>query len=267
VRIRLSEEAIQFLTSTGPFLAEPAKVWLLQRRGLSTRHAVAATVSEYLIYTFTSAAFAIAGLTYLLHNFELSRPASVAAKVFVYAMGTFLLAGICVIIFRIYLIGAMIKGARKLPLIGKHVRLEENDVRDTEDRLFAVLRDRPLRFLSILAVEFAAQAFLVLAVRTPENHGEALFDRSSFLNRSRHQVHRPGLLLHSRPDGRSRGHLRIHFQNGGSPCIRRLRSCCRATASQPPRRRCGFGFRATWEGRAAGPRARITHSRQTVCLP
>ncbi len=81
VRIRLSGEAIQFLTSTGPFLAEPAKVWLLRRRGLSTKHAVAATVSEYLIYTLTSAAFAIAGLTYLLINFELSRPASVAAKI------------------------------------------------------------------------------------------------------------------------------------------------------------------------------------------
>jgi hypothetical protein len=162
VRIRLSGEAIQFLTSTGPFLAEPAKVWLLRRRGLSTRHAVAATVSEYLIYMFTSAAFSIAGLTYLVGNFELSRPASVAAKVIAYAMGVFLLAAIGAIVFRVYLIGAIIKGAGRLPLIGKYVRLDENDVRETEDLLFVVLRDRPLRFLSILAVELAAQALLVL---------------------------------------------------------------------------------------------------------
>jgi lysylphosphatidylglycerol synthase-like protein len=162
VRIRLSGEAIQFLTSTGPFLAEPAKVWLLRRRGLSTKHAVAATVSEYLIYTFTSAAFAIAGLTYLLINFELSRLASVAARVVICTMGAFLLAAICAVIFRVYLIGALIKGASRLPWIGKYVRLEENDVRDTEDWLFVVLRDRPLRFLLILAVEFAAQALLVL---------------------------------------------------------------------------------------------------------
>jgi hypothetical protein len=162
VRIRLSGEAIQFLTSTGPFLAEPSKVWLLRKRGLSTKHAVAATVSEYLIYTLTSTAFATAGLTYLLTSFELSRPAAVTAKVLIGAMGAFLLAALYAIVFRIYLIGAIIKGASRLPWIGKHVRLKENDVRDTEDLLFVVLRDRPLRFLLIVAFEFAAQALLVL---------------------------------------------------------------------------------------------------------
>jgi len=162
VRIRLSGEAIQFLTSSGPFLAEPAKVWLLRRRGLSIKHAAAATVSEYLIYTFTSAALGIAGLMYLVSNFQLSRPESVAAKVIAYTMGAFLLAAASAIIFRIYLIGAVIKGASKLPLIGKHVRLKESDVRDTEDLLFVVLRDRPLRLLSVLAAECTAQALLVL---------------------------------------------------------------------------------------------------------
>ena len=161
-RIRLSGEAIQFLTSTGPFLAEPSKVWLLRRQGLNIKHAVAATVSEYLIYLLTSAAFAVAGLTYLLTNLELSRPASVAAKVLICIMGAFLLAALCAISFRIYLIGAIIKGASRLPLIGKHVQLKESDVRETEDLLFVVLRDRPLRFLLIVAVELAAQALLVL---------------------------------------------------------------------------------------------------------
>jgi hypothetical protein len=123
---------------------------------------VAATVSEYLIYMSTSAAFGIAGLAYLVGNFELSSSASVAAKVIAYAMGVFLLAAIGAIVFRVYLIGAIIKSAGRLPLIGKYVRLDENDVRETEDLLFVVLRDRPLRFLSILAVEFAAQALLVL---------------------------------------------------------------------------------------------------------
>ena len=96
VRIRLSGQAIQFITSSGPFLAEPAKVWLLRRRGLSTkqRH-MAATVAEYLIYMFTSAAFAIAGLTYLLNNFDLSRPASVVVKIVVLVAGIFLLAAVC----------------------------------------------------------------------------------------------------------------------------------------------------------------------------
>ena len=49
-----------------------------------------------------------------------------------------------------------------LPLTGKHVQLKESDVRETEDLLFVVLRDRPLRLLLIVAVELAAQALLVL---------------------------------------------------------------------------------------------------------
>jgi hypothetical protein len=162
LRIRLSGEAIQFLTFTGPFLAEPAKMWLLQGRGLSTKHAIAATVLEYLLYTLTSAAFAIAALIYLLRNYELSGIVSVAAKVIVYAVSAFLLAAACAIVGRIYLIGAIIQFAKRLPLIGKHVHLDENDVRDTEDLLFVVLRERPLRLLSILAAELAAQALLVL---------------------------------------------------------------------------------------------------------
>jgi hypothetical protein len=137
-------------------------VWLLRSRGLSIKHAAAATVSEYLIYTFTSAAFGIAGLTYLVSNFELSRQEAVAAKVIVYVMGTFLVAAASAIIFRIYLIGNIMKGIGRLPVVGKHLHLDEKDVRDTEDLLFVVLRDRPLRFLSILAVEYTAQAFLVL---------------------------------------------------------------------------------------------------------
>jgi hypothetical protein len=42
------------------------------------------------------------------------------------------------------------------------VQLTESDVREKEDLLFVVLRDRPLRFLLIVAVQLAAQALLVL---------------------------------------------------------------------------------------------------------
>ncbi len=162
LRIRLSGEAVQFLTFTGPFLAEPAKMWLLKGKGLSTKHAIAATVAEYLIYTLMSAAFAVAALIYLLGHLELSGIVSAAAKVIVYAMSAFLLAAAYAIVCRIYLIGAIIKFAKKLPLIGRCVHFENKDVRDTEDLLFVLLRDRPLRLLSILAAEFTAQGLLVL---------------------------------------------------------------------------------------------------------
>jgi len=91
VKIRISGEAVQFLTFTGPFLAEPAKMWVLQRRGFGTKQAVAATFCEYLLYNISSAAIAVAGLMYLRNHFELSRPVSMAANVTVYAMAHFFL--------------------------------------------------------------------------------------------------------------------------------------------------------------------------------
>ena len=60
--IRLSGEAVQFLTFTGPFLAEPAKAWLLKGRGLSAVEGFAATITEYLAYTFTAAVLSIGAL-------------------------------------------------------------------------------------------------------------------------------------------------------------------------------------------------------------
>ncbi|HVW85384.1 MAG TPA: lysylphosphatidylglycerol synthase domain-containing protein [Bryobacteraceae bacterium] len=162
VKIRLSGEAIQFLSSTGPFLAEPAKAWFLRRSGVSARRAIAATILEYLIYSFTSAAFAVTSLLYLLLKYPLSEPALLTAKIVIGAMSGFLIAAAFAIVFRIYLIGALVRGVSRLPWVGKHARVEENDLRDTEDLLFVVLRDRPLRFFSILSIEVAAQMLLVL---------------------------------------------------------------------------------------------------------
>lgn len=256
LRIRLSGEAIQFLTFTGPFLAEPSKVWLLKRRGVGIRQSAAATVSEYLIYTFTSAALGIAGLAYLLTHFELSRPASVAARVILYAMGTFLFAAICAIVFRIYLIGSIISGASKLPLIGKYVRLGENDVHATEDLLFVVLRDRPGRFLLILAIEAAAQTLLVLELfvflRTTGKPFPALYP---LLIEAATKFVGPAFFFIPGQVGASEGTYALVFQSGGPARIRRFRSCRGAAASQFPRCRRWFGSRATLERRAVEPRA------------
>src|SRR5947208_5281879 len=57
--IRLSGEAIQSLTFTGPILAEPTKAWLLEAYGLTLKEGFAATITEYLIYTFVTAAMSI----------------------------------------------------------------------------------------------------------------------------------------------------------------------------------------------------------------
>src|SRR5207244_10663143 len=66
LRIRLSGDALETLTFTGPFLAEPAKGWLLTHRGLATADAFASVATEYLLYTVVSAWLATIALALLL---------------------------------------------------------------------------------------------------------------------------------------------------------------------------------------------------------
>ena len=160
VRIRLSGEAIQFLTFTGPFLAEPAKALLLREQGLRTKSAVAAVMCEYLIYMMASAAMAAAALPYMLRHYEVPPAFATGARVAFYAAAGFLAAAFVAIALRIYLIGAILNSARRVPGLRKYVRVDPQALRSTEHLLFTVLRHP--RFLAILAVEFAAQVPLML---------------------------------------------------------------------------------------------------------
>lgn len=164
LRIRLAGEAVQFLTATGPFLAEPAKAWLLEKRGLSATEAYSATLAEYLFYTFVSSVMTIWGLTYLLLNFSLSRAAALASVIVAGSAALFLLVALFAIVNRIYLIGTIAKIVSRLPRVGNRLRLNEAAVRRTEDLLLAVLRSPPPRLARILALECFSQALLVAEV-------------------------------------------------------------------------------------------------------
>jgi hypothetical protein len=159
--IRVSGEAVQILTVTGPFLGEPAKAWLLKRRGLTTAAAFAAVIAEFLIYTFTSAAIAMTGLAYLVGYFELGPAAATAAWIAVCLLAVFLLISAIAIVFRIYLIGAIINGIARLPVIRGYFRPDMAGVHRMEDLLLLVLRERPARFLGIILIELVAQALLI----------------------------------------------------------------------------------------------------------
>lgn len=164
VWIRLSGEAVQFLTFTGPLLAEPAKAWMLKRRGLTTREAFAAVLTEYLVYTFTSAALSIAGLAYLLAHFDLTPPVAAAARVIIAVMALFLAASAVAIVFRIYLLGAIAQGLSRLPVARRYVHVDIDAMHGMEDVLLLVLRDRPGQFLRVAALDLVAQGLLVLEV-------------------------------------------------------------------------------------------------------
>src|SRR6266487_1354471 len=72
--VRLAGEAVEMLTFTGPFLAEPAKGYLLTARGLAGAQAFGAVAIEYLLYTLVSAWMAGGALAILLARDLLPKP-------------------------------------------------------------------------------------------------------------------------------------------------------------------------------------------------
>lgn len=160
--IRLSGEAVQFLTFTGPFLAEPAKAWLLKGRGLTAIEGFAATLTEYLSYTLTAAVLSIAALGWLLAHGTLEGGVRVAAIVILLVMATFLVSGGIAIALRVHLLGAILERVAALPGIRRRLRPNMTDVHHVEDLLLDVMHDRPSRFARILLVESASHALHIV---------------------------------------------------------------------------------------------------------
>jgi hypothetical protein len=160
--IRLSGEAIQSLTVTGPLLAEPTKAWLLERHGLTLKEGFAATITEYLIGSFVAAGMSIAGLLYLVQHGNASPGVSGIAIGVMGSLGAFLIASAIAIRRRFYLIGTIIAGMGRLGVLRGRLRPDLTWINRVEDLLLLVLRDRPARFATVAVIEATAQAFLVL---------------------------------------------------------------------------------------------------------
>jgi hypothetical protein len=156
--IRLSGEAVQFLTFTGPFLAEPAKALLLKTRGLTAAGGFATTLAEYFASLFVGAAMSIAALGWLLNAGVLEGGYRTTAVVIVVALSAFLAAGAWAIGARFYLLGTILKGLAALPGLRRRLNPDIAAVHRMEDLLLAVMHDRPARFAWICGLETAAQA-------------------------------------------------------------------------------------------------------------
>ena len=160
--IRLSGEAVQSLTFTGPVVSQPTKAWLLEGHGLTFKEGFAATITEYLICSFVTAAMAIAGLLYLVAHFRPSFAVRAVALVIVFVFSAFLVASAIAIVRRFYLIGTIIAGLAKVGVLRGRLRPDMAWINQMEDLLLIVLRDSPARFAVVAIVEAAAQALLVI---------------------------------------------------------------------------------------------------------
>jgi hypothetical protein len=159
--IRLSGEAVQTLTLTGPVLAEPTKAWLLERRGLTFKEGFAATLTEYLIYSFVSAAMAIVGLVVLVKRFEPSPTITSIAIGIIVVCALFLAASTIAIGGRFYLIGTIVSALSRAGVLRGRLKPDIHDVNSIEDLLLIVLRDSPVRLVLVAAMEVVAQGVLV----------------------------------------------------------------------------------------------------------
>ena len=162
LRIRLSAEAVETLTFTGPFLAEPAKGWLLTRRGVGVGAAFAAVVTEYLLYTVASCGVAIPALTRLLIRDTLPiavRPVAVIVlSVVVAFVGAFAWASWTGT-------GLIVPGLRALRVVvGTRAINAADRFADVEDQIIRFLHGERPRFTQVLAIEAAAQALLVIEI-------------------------------------------------------------------------------------------------------
>ncbi len=160
--VRMSAEAVRLVTFTGPFLAEPSKVWLLGRRGLETKEGIAAIIAEIVTHSLIATAISITALGYLIATFEVSPFVRTTALTLIWAMGAYFLVAVVAISFRIYLIGAGVSLLVRLGLL--RFARDRHQVRVMEDLLLRVLRERPARLGLILSCQVAANAFLMLEV-------------------------------------------------------------------------------------------------------
>ena len=159
--IRLSGEAIQSLTFTGPVLSQPTKAWLLESHGLTLKEGFAASITEELICAFVTVGMSVGGLVFLLVRFEPPSAVAGVAVLLVCLFGAFLISSAVAIARRFYLIGTIIEGLGNLGVLRGRFQPNMAWIHRMEDLLLVVLRDSPGRFLTVLLIECAAQALLV----------------------------------------------------------------------------------------------------------
>lgn len=163
LRIRLMGEAVEMLTFTGPFLAEPAKGWLLTRRGLPTRDAFAAVVIEYLLYTVASAGIAMTALSMLLARGTLPPRAHVGIVLVIVLTAAFLAAFAFAAITGIGLIVPTVRFSRVV-IGGRRAERAAEAFTRLEEAIIRFLHHHPARLTEVLAIETAAHLLLVVEI-------------------------------------------------------------------------------------------------------
>jgi hypothetical protein len=163
VRIRFAAEAVEMLTFTGPFLAEPAKGFMLIRRGVPPARAAGVVVFENIAYMVVAAAMAVVGLLVLLERGALTGRVHGAIVALVCGLVAFVGGVIWASITGIGLLAPLVHLAR--PVLGARRTAEAvENVGSMEGHLLEILHRNPRRFLEALVAEGVGHTLLALEV-------------------------------------------------------------------------------------------------------
>jgi hypothetical protein len=159
LRVRLASESIETLTFTGPFLAEPAKAWLLTQRGLSGPEAFGGVAIEYLLYTLVAAWMATVALGVLLVRGVLPAALRVPTAGVIAVMIAFTIASVAAAATGV---GLLVPMVRAVGTVVGRTRADDlaSRIDPTERVLITFMHARPRRLIEVLAIEAAGHALL-----------------------------------------------------------------------------------------------------------
>jgi hypothetical protein len=163
LRAQFSAEAVEMLTFTGPFLAEPAKGWLLTRGGLGLPDAFAAVITEHLLYAVVSCwLMAAAAALLLLHGMLPLAVWPTAAVVLILTVG-FVAAFAFAAVTGVGLIVPILRRLRLIIGAGTAERAARA-FEPIEDVIVTFLHRRFRRVAEVIAIEAFAHLMLIAEV-------------------------------------------------------------------------------------------------------
>jgi hypothetical protein len=163
LRIRFAAEAVEMLTFTGPFLAEPAKGFMFIKRGVAPAQAAGVIAFEYLIYLLVASLMALVGLLALLQRGAF--PGGVHGAIVALVCGLAAFAG-GVVWAAITGIGLLTPLTRLLrPVLGaRRMAAAVDNVASMEAHLLDILHGSPPRFLEAVAAQAIGHALLAVEI-------------------------------------------------------------------------------------------------------
>jgi hypothetical protein len=162
--IRLFGEAAGALTRTGSLAAEPARAWLLARRGGGALPGYSAAVGELMTNGAMSAALNVVVAATALRFVSLQGPIVVLAHMVLWGSLVYLMVVAGIVSTRRSLLEACARAVGMLPLVGSRLRPHPGKMGDLQQSISSALTEGPVALARIVLLELAAQTILVCEV-------------------------------------------------------------------------------------------------------